>query len=778
MEYSNHEKFLEIFKQKYLKVTARSVSVATLLGERYLKKIVYDPYYQRNYVWENDKQSFFIESVLLGTEIPPIVLYKNGVKVEVIDGRQRFETIKRFKEDDFALSKKGLIELQALSSKKFSKLSSDIQNLFLNAKIRFFEYEVVGLPDLSPEIDDMVKKEIFRRYNSGITPLTQAEVDNAKYEDDEFTSSIRVILKDNRNLYDKILANFIPKSQSQRTDLIAEMEKELRKVLVLPLIPVSKYAYSGKTYLIDLFYDNYMNSLLENEESPTEIAHQIIYDANTISDILKGTSRNAAETLMWGLSILRNERIEFPIEEYANIIAQHVSANLTDIYQTENDHYYSNVVARFASTASLLKKFTGFDFKNYIRDVNFSSKLKQIKQSDVDAELTLDKLSGLRIHKPNPSSKPIAQILSELETDQYLIRPAYQRQEKIDVRKASSIIESILLGINLPPLFVFVRNDGVREVVDGQQRLLSIVGFLGKRYKNEEKKLVTAKNHSFRLQDLRIMKQYNGKKFTDIADEVEDALLDFNLDEIEIEQSVNDNFEPTDLFIRLNSKPYPIKPNTFEMWNSLIDKDVLMAIKEITRKNKSWFYVNVPKIDENGSPRDRMANEELITILSVICYYHSKGEDFTKVLGFYPRMEKLTCRVKTKSNITSLLESFCELPSEKELFLKAIQKTDLIIDCISKFLLNENPTKEGFNYILNIKNNQNFSRKSQMFYVLWLIMLNISSTTLPAAVQKEFEKDVKESLSILDNVGDTGVDQEYVDRFIIHIRKIQSKYTI
>lgn len=81
------------------------------------------------------------------------------MRVEVIDGRQRFETLKRFKEDDFALHLSGLLELQALAKKTFSKLNSDIQQLFLNTKIRIFEFEVVGMPVLDPVIEDKIKRK-------------------------------------------------------------------------------------------------------------------------------------------------------------------------------------------------------------------------------------------------------------------------------------------------------------------------------------------------------------------------------------------------------------------------------------------------------------------------------------------------------------------------------------------------------------------------------------------------------------------------------------------
>ncbi len=53
----------------------------------------YKPSYQRNYVWDDEKASYFIESIFLGTEIPPLVYFKTvteeAIKNEIIDGRQR-----------------------------------------------------------------------------------------------------------------------------------------------------------------------------------------------------------------------------------------------------------------------------------------------------------------------------------------------------------------------------------------------------------------------------------------------------------------------------------------------------------------------------------------------------------------------------------------------------------------------------------------------------------------------------------------------------------------
>jgi len=80
-----------------------------------------------------------------------------------------------------------------------------------------------------------------------------------------------------------------------------------------------------------------------------------------------------------------------------------------------------------------------------------------------------------------------------MKRQKFIIRPQYQRNEIIDKKKASSIIESILLGIKIPPIFVYKNKDGVSEVIDGQQRLLSILGFLGEDFINTENEFESTK---------------------------------------------------------------------------------------------------------------------------------------------------------------------------------------------------------------------------------------------------------------------------------------------
>ena len=56
-----------------------------------------------------------------------------------------------------------------------------------------------------------------------------------------------------------------------------------------------------------------------------------------------------------------------------------------------------------------------------------------------------------------------------------------------------------------------------------------------------------------------ILSNLYGNKFEKLSLEFQDRIKNFDLWVIEIDEKYNKNFEPIDLFVRLNDKPYPIK---------------------------------------------------------------------------------------------------------------------------------------------------------------------------------------------------------------------------
>lgn len=71
------------------------------------------------------------------------------------------------------------------------------------------------------------------------------------------------------------------------------------------------------------------------------------------------------------------------------------------------------------------------------------------------------------------------QLISMLKSKQIWIAPAYQRKFRWGDDRSSQFIESIMLGIPVPSLFMATNPDNTWEVVDGVQRLSTLIRFAG-----------------------------------------------------------------------------------------------------------------------------------------------------------------------------------------------------------------------------------------------------------------------------------------------------------
>ncbi len=76
-------------------------------------------------------------------------------------------------------------------------------------------------------------------------------------------------------------------------------------------------------------------------------------------------------------------------------------------------------------------------------------------------------------------SMSIGEWISLYQNDEIDIHPEFQRLFRWSDHQKSTFIESILLGIPIPPIFVSQRDDGIWDVVDGVQRLSTIYEFVG-----------------------------------------------------------------------------------------------------------------------------------------------------------------------------------------------------------------------------------------------------------------------------------------------------------
>ena len=131
---------------------------------------VLDPDFQRAFLWDDDKQSKLIESVLMRIPLPVFYLAEDAEgRMIVVDGLQRLSTFARYIKNDLALR---LPHHKDLNNKKFENLSPKLQNRIEDCNLVLYIVDA--------KVPERARLDIFERVNSGV-PLTRQQMRNSIY---------------------------------------------------------------------------------------------------------------------------------------------------------------------------------------------------------------------------------------------------------------------------------------------------------------------------------------------------------------------------------------------------------------------------------------------------------------------------------------------------------------------------------------------------------------------------------------------------------------------
>ncbi|QPL54955.1 DUF262 domain-containing protein [Vibrio navarrensis] len=176
-----------------------------------------------------------------------------------------------------------------------------------------------------------------------------------------------------------------------------------------------------------------------------------------------------------------------------------------------------------------------------------------------------------KVFKTDSYPMSIGEFANMYTNNEVLINPDFQRNFRWTDLQKSKLIESILLGIPVPPIFVYQNNDGVWEVVDGLQRLSTILQFMGI-HKSEECMQLTETNY---LPHLRGIK-WDGEEDDPFVLSTKQK-LDFKRSKINLSIILNDSDSDAkfDVFERLNTggsfaTPQEVRNSVMVMMNKPI----------------------------------------------------------------------------------------------------------------------------------------------------------------------------------------------------------------
>lgn len=137
--------------------------------------IVFDSIIQRNLVWDNDRKSLFIHSLIEDYIVYPMVARKENKIYSVTDGKQRLNCIHDYMNNKFALTNVPEVTLDdgydlVINGMFYSDLPEEVQDAINSFMLTIYYYE---------DISDDQEAEIFFRINNGVK-LTNIEVSRIK----------------------------------------------------------------------------------------------------------------------------------------------------------------------------------------------------------------------------------------------------------------------------------------------------------------------------------------------------------------------------------------------------------------------------------------------------------------------------------------------------------------------------------------------------------------------------------------------------------------------
>jgi hypothetical protein len=202
---------------------------------------------------------------------------------------------------------------------------------------------------------------------------------------------------------------------------------------------------------------------------------------------------------------------------------------------------------------------------------------EEIEDDESDISSLQQRSRKLYIDKGDKSVSDLFRMIKEKEIN---LQPDFQRKFIWDKKTMSRFIESLLLSIPIPTIFLAENEDETYDVIDGQQRLTTIFSFMKEELSDDEILQLPEylKDISpFKLSGLETLTEFNSKNFKDLVQERRKFSNVFLPIVIILKDSSEDI--KYDIFSRINRGS--VKLNSQELLNVMYRGKLISAINEL-----------------------------------------------------------------------------------------------------------------------------------------------------------------------------------------------------
>lgn len=229
--------------------------------------------------------------------------------------------------------------------------------------------------------------------------------------------------------------------------------------------------------------------------------------------------------------------------------------------------------------------------------------MNEIQKKTDDEEIILDDekdedepddLSGKRKIYTEQGDPEVDSLHRRFIKGRLNIQPVFQRQFVWDKIKCSRLIESVLLDIPIPIIYLSEEKDGKENVIDGQQRLTAFFSFIdGKLPDNSE----------FKLSGIKVFTELNGKKFNQLSEELQEKITTYKIRVIKFKKESDGDLQ-FEIFARLNTGSVPL--NDQELRNCVFRGRFNELLKELSQDKDFKYLLGI------ATPDRRMKDRELV----------------------------------------------------------------------------------------------------------------------------------------------------------------------
>lgn len=277
-------------------------------------------------------------------------------------------------------------------------------------------------------------------------------------------------------------------------------------------------------------------------------------------------------------------------------------------------------------------------------------------------------------YKTDSYSMSIGELVNLYRDEEIIINPEFQRLFRWDIFQKTSLIESILLGIPIPPIFVYQTEDGKWELVDGLQRVSTLLEFMGM-LKEDDGNLYEPSQ----LVATEQLSQLKGITWRELPQDVRLEIKRARIT-VEIIKKESDKDAKYEVFQRLNANGSHLSEQ--EIRNSLlvmINRDFFIWLKDLANNSHFQICVNVSeKLEE-----EQYYLELILRYLSLF-HFEADAKELSSISDFITQKMKLLARDKN-FNLSKEQERFnktfrlIELTHGKNTFKRYDAKQDTFV---------------------------------------------------------------------------------------------------